>query len=73
MKTKVTKTSTRKSSKRTRNPSNEFAATMNRMSALTLSQSERLGRTLTADELADCFEAEAKKLQGIADVLRGKN
>lgn len=26
----------------------------------------------TADQIADSIEAEAKKLQGIADILRGK-
>lgn len=39
----------------------------------TLSKAQRTTqkKTQTADQIADCFEAEAKKLQGIADILRG--
>lgn len=28
-------------------------------------------KTLTADQIADSFEAHAKELQGVADILRG--
>ena len=42
------------------------------MGALSKSQRKAKGKTLTADQIAACFEKEAKRLQGIADILRGK-
>lgn len=42
------------------------------MGALAKGQRKASGKTLTADQIADCFEAKAKEFQGIADILRGK-
>lgn len=42
------------------------------MGTLSKAQDQAQGKTKTADELATCFEAEAKRLKGVADILRGK-
>lgn len=42
------------------------------MTTLKTAQRKAEGKTMTADQIADCLETEAKRLQSIADILRGK-
>lgn len=55
-----------KTKKRTRK------STPDLMNTLKTAQRKAEGETMTANQIADCFEAEAKRLKGFADILRGK-
>jgi hypothetical protein len=64
-----------KTKTKTRKPSQNGRAkkTPDLMDTLSKAQRHVEKKPPTADQLADCFEAESKKLQGIADILRGKS
>lgn len=58
--------------KKTAKSNGRGKATPDLMGALSKGQRKAEKKTLTADQIADCIEKEAKRLQRIADILRGK-